>query len=352
MQSNSPAKVQHETILVHNLEGNYSRIDIWLLLSQLSRKLWLVLLLTVLGGCIGWALTTVIKKQYRTTVHLTEPSVNQLQTLYSTTDSTIVQSELFKLFIDKLANEANFNLFVQKEKTLIHSLMPNSTAPMLKSQVNRIRNIGLLKEQQKTAGYSVITNDGMDADLNVFAPKKDDQAKLNQAYLNFTNQQILQDIAAKEKDRVIVKINKLERQLSIQIKTLEYQQDFSIAKLKDTLTTLGKNKHNTQDEIQINHLKDQLINEEYDNNLLTSKQLSNDKTVIEKMLQVQQLKHLSFDTSTIQSFSLQGLPVALQNKPNKKMMIILGVMAGFILALVIVLLQMTFNFRRELAASI
>ena len=350
--------IEPSNILVHNRQENYKSIDLPLLFSALYKKVWFVLFITVISTLLATGLTFFLKPQYKVTTFLTEPTANQYQDLFTNTNSSISQSELFNFFLKKLSNNQNFNSFVQQSNLIDKSFQNSSSSSAvtpkalfnknsLKFKVIINQNKGLLRASIND-NSTKITDDGFDAELTIFSSKIDSNAVLNKAYIEFTNQELLNEVAMKQNDIIKVKIKKLEQQINFQIETLKNQLSFVIARLESYIAIIKTKKDNVQFKNLLSQLQEKLYNKQYNMRVLTIENKSTDKILLETKFNLQQLKYLTFNVSGMLSYHMDVSSKVEKTNPNKKLIIILGIFFGFILATVVVLLQIGFKVSKEL----
>lgn len=337
------SSTEPSNVLISSNEKDYISINLFQLLYK---KGWFIIATVALATLMAFGLSSRLTPQFKVTAQLTEPTAQQYKDLFINTASNISQTELFDIFLKKLSNGENFNQFVKQ-------IDPKQTPlklSKLKSRVSNNTSKGLLREN-KHLRFSEITPDGIEAELSIISPNVDSEAFLNKAYIEFTNKQALNLVAQKQKDIVAIKIKKLEQEVNLLTESLISQKTYSINKLKAQINDLKSKPANPANLNEVAKLQEQLNNNVYDLQALTSKNESNDKILLEKKLALEQLKSLSFDTSSINIFKIEGFSTPVAYNPFKKLIIMFGVLAGFILAVSILLLQANIQLRKKLQVS-
>lgn len=346
--ADSQPKAPPHQILIQCKE-EYRGIKFFDLLKTLYKNKYSLIAVICTFTLMAVCLAFFIKPQYQITTHLVEPKIDQLKVISSETGSNVNQAELFGIFLKRLNNSQNFKSFLDDAKTVKQEmLLPFKNN--LKSKVI-INQKGLLREatdDRQNKLTDKISDNGVDAELDILSPIKPQDTELSLAYLSFTNRELLEEFTLKQQDIIKREIHKLESQISIQTDTLKNQLSFKEEKLKNEIIDLNAKK-NTQDyKNKLTLLQQKLDNTQYDIKLLTLENKAQDKTLLIQKLQLEKLKTLSFDLSGIQSFQIEGISTIIKNTPNRKLIIILGVFLGILAALVITILQMDMKARKLL----
>ncbi|MFA6304090.1 MAG: hypothetical protein WC627_13295, partial [Legionella sp.] len=122
--------------------------------------------------------------------------------------------------------------------------------------------------------------------------------------------------------------------------------------LKKAIELTKAQKHSLGYEIALSSLKEQLYIAENDKVILTLEKRMDDKPYIKdiekKQIELLRLKSLSFDLSHTKIYSMIGLPIidSTPITPPKRIITLVGLMFGFMLAAALVLLQQAFRTRK------
>lgn len=345
-------KSDHLNILVHNSKEDSKSID---LLTLLYKKGLLIFCIATLGTVLAIAFTKNLKPTYTASTRLVEHSTSQFEDLYISTGINITPSELLSIFLKKLSNTQNFKSFIKENEPLINKIYSNAAINQQKKidqfDINKLESKVTIRQDQgllREGLANKITDDGFEGVLNISSPKIDANASLNNAYIQYTNNMILNEIVKKQQDIVHLEINKLQQQIGFLKEVDTNRLSFEIAKLKAQIANV-ETKNNKK---LLSRLQSKLFTNQYDLQLLSSTNQSSNKDLLTKQAQLQNLKNLSFATSKIKSYMIDGDSSVLKTTPNKNQIIFLGAFIGLIFGTIISMFQISLRVRKELEASI
>ncbi|HRD69475.1 MAG TPA: Wzz/FepE/Etk N-terminal domain-containing protein [Legionella sp.] len=347
------ASLIDSSIILYNVDNDdFKMIDLKKLFSELYKKSWLLLSFTLFFALLSFAFTITLKPQFRISTHLEEPTVNDFKDLYVNSGSQLNQSELFNLFVKKLANPQNFTSFIsqysQKNRALDESSFKSDglsyDAMHLKSRVKINENQGRLREYQLNPNKMM--DNGIDADLIIMSPSDIAKSDLNQRYLDYTNNKLINEIAIKQHDLVNIQTTNLEQLIMNQVKILKNKHLFLMERLRSQIQEAHKDP--VRYKAQLSLLQNRLLKEQIYIDMLSGDNKSINQIIDDREnVTLQRLKNLNFDLAHVKTFNAPSAPNTETIYPNKKIFIIAGAFFGFLAGLSLIILQMGFRTKKE-----
>ncbi|MDP3270022.1 MAG: Wzz/FepE/Etk N-terminal domain-containing protein [Legionella sp.] len=347
------ASLIDSSIILYNVDNDdFKMIDLKKLFSELYKKSWLLLSFTLFFALLSFAFTFTLKPQFRISTHLEEPTVNDFKDLYINSGSQLNQSEVFNLFLKKLANPQNFTSFLsqysQKNNALDESSFKNDglsfDAMHLKSRVKINENQGRLQENQLNPNKMM--DNGIDAELIIMSPSNIAKSDLNARYLDYTNNKLVNDIAMKQHDLVNIQTSNLDQLVMNQVKTLKNKHLFLIERLRSQIQEAQRDP--VKSKAQLSLLQNRLLKEQIYMDMLSTDDKSINHIIDDKEnVALQMLKNLNFDLGHVKTFNAPSSPTTETIYPNKKIFIIAGAFFGFFAGLSLIILQMSLRTKKS-----
>ncbi len=329
-----------DILIDFNNEG-YIKIN---LIKLIQTKSIFIVLITLLCALCAFAYTYTIKPQYKVTTHIAPPEIKQLQNLYLNTNSRLNQADLFQLFLNKLSNQPNFDLFLKN----ISSVAREQSLPTIDKIKYKVIPTSTKNSIILNQDYKVVPIQSTEADLTIFSPEIDKDAFLNKAYIDFTNNEVLTEIAKIQSEIMQLQAIQAIQQKKIDLKLLIEQKSLVITKLINTLNRLKNKKSDSVLKRNISFIEKNLFHVEYEMEVLKLKNKSNNSLLNTLSSGAHDANDFSFDISGIKTYKISGEHAFTPIKPNGKKSILLGLLFGFIISVMIVILQTTLKIRKEL----
>ena len=427
---------KHQYIIMNNQEYQNNTIDLLKLISDLYNKRWFILSLTALFTLLAIGRAFILTPKYEVKTVLTQPNADQIQVLHLNTDSKLTGSDIFKKYVKTLSSKGNYISFLEQSGALDKSMTNFQTSSDYdrKKQLNKLLlnyNVAIIYHT-KLDPKDAYNDNSLEAELITRSSKLDLDASENLAYIEYTNQKVLADVAKIKQSITHRKIEQLkkimnqnESKVSLErhneIKRLINQQSLSIDELNNKIDALNKrdlrdrelrlqeltnalkiaeslgitsydtpqqvNNHgliidvnqNTKDlylrgtkylkneiaiikekkhtlnyEKQLSELQEQLYIAQNDKKIIALNNRTDDKPYIkgieEKQTQLSHLQSLSFNIANIKLYKIEGAPIVETSpiKPNKKLIIMLGFILGFIFSTSYIMMQNVIGARKGL----
>lgn len=345
MQNDRPSMIhviEPSQILVYHQHGDYKNINV---IQLIYRKLWFFGAIVALGMLIAGGVGFKLKPQYKVVTYLAEPHMSQYEELYRNTRSMLSANELFNIFLIKLSNPKNFDLFKK-------SLKSSTINKKYKFELNQLRFNVLINRNTKLTNASNFTKlayDGLNAEFSIVSPNANLSADLAKSYIDFTNKETLNDSANAQRESISIYKKELERKIDFQFRAQQNIKQFEIENLKSRIALIPKEHGSAK---LLERMNAELKVKEYELGVITNRDKFSDYNIEAYQLELQYLNNLSFKISHVDSFHIDSQPKTIALKRNFKLMLMAGALLGFIFALFIVLLRTIFTVRKELELPI
>ncbi len=251
LQINGPLNVVVQRLAENN---HINEPSLGQLFSKIRSKYKLILTVTSLSFLFAAFIVYMMPGQYRTQTILSVPGNAQLKALFWNADSSLTNNEIFHTFTKKLSQRGNIVSFLEDSK-LLDEALKNAKKPISSETKTNILNQLALNYQTTFIHHRVddlrdnFKDNSKEAILTTLSPQLDLGAKNNKAYIAYTNEQVLKEIAREQRAATEQRIKLLERQIqialseealkrSLMLKRLENKQALKLAQINTQIDAL------------------------------------------------------------------------------------------------------------------
>ena len=342
------SNVTYETryLLLQQEQANKSAMGLVNFLAMLHKQFKLIAMITVACALIGVIIAYKMPVQYKTTVRLMPPGVQDYKQLVLNADMHTKSVDLFQLFLDRLSSKGNLKDFL-----FDHMIKKGSSRNdhLVIDRVNELaQNCFVTKVNQVSPQGNYINTNG--SNLIWIQNQPDLNAADVVAYLNYTTNHLLDNLKKNQIAANEIKMNHLKAKINHFIAQQSIGELVKFATLENNTPLVRQPSKNVVllDDIEdttalSNELKDKrlerayklAVNRDQYAGQIGLRQFDRLLGVKESQAELARLEKLSFDLDQVHFYLMDGQPDFGTNpfKPNRSFIITLGTIAGIILGL-------------------